>query len=184
MIIETMTPNKNAKDPWEAHNFDGIEKTARDLGKVFRHFFGDDSCSSIPAVGMHTAFLPYNYYVEENVKQDGSHGPLKHVFKIACAGYAKENIKVSRKDNVLNVVFEQPQSVTEEGQFENEDGTKTVRLIKHNGLTARSGKISWVIKNFANADVKSCAVKNGILTITIQEREPVDNSETIEISAE
>lgn len=178
---------KHANEPWGAHSFDGLEKTARDLrdlGKVFRNFFGEEVGDSLPAVGMHTAFLPYNYYVEEVIKADGTHGPLQHVFKIACAGYAKENIKVSRKDNVLNVIFEQPENITETGEFEQEDGTMLRRMVKHAGLTAKSGKISWLIKNFANADVKSCAVKNGILTITIQEREPVDNSETIEISAE
>lgn len=183
-MLNDIMNNTNRNEPWGAHSFDGIEKTARDLGKVFRHFFGEDSCASAHAVGMHTSFLPYNYYVEETVSKEGTKGPLKHIFKIACAGYAKENIKVSRKDNVLTVSFEQPQTVTEEGEIENEDGTKTIRVIKHAGLTAKSGKISWLIKNFANADVKSCAVKNGILTITIQEREPVDTSESIEISAE
>lgn len=169
-------------EPWEAHSFDGIEKeTTRELGKVFRSFFGDE-IQFRPAVGMHQSFLPYSYFVEQTVSADEQHtSPLKHVFKIACAGYAKENIKVNRKDNVLNVIFEQPDNVTETGDITNEDGSKTIRIVKHSGLTAKSGKISWFIKNLSNADVKSCAVKNGILTIIVEEREPVDNSINIEI---
>lgn len=170
------------RDPWEVHTFDDLEKTSRELGRVFRRFFGDETHPT-PAVGMHTAFLPYSYYVEQN-ETDEKPGPLKHVFKIACAGYAKENIKVNRKENVLNVEFEQPENLTETGEIENEDGSKTVRIVKHCGLTAKSGRISWFIKNFANAEVKSCAVKNGILTIIIEEKAPVDDSETIEILAE
>lgn len=182
-----LKPTKiGATDPWHKLTFDesGIF-SMNDLPKIFRKVFDVTDAeknpvqSRVPAINMHSSFLPYNYYMEETTKDGVT--TLAHIFQIACAGYAKENIKVSRKDDNLIVNFEQPENKTVDGVVEKEDGSIVKTIIGHSQLTAKTGKISWFLKNLSKSDVKSCSVKNGILTIRIEERPIVDETETIEI---
>lgn len=174
----------------------GDFKLSKELSSFMRDFFGDGTCCTTGliypnkttgsndkmflAMDMYDAFLPYCYYVETIEKPD-KETELYHVFNIACAGYAKENIKVSKKDNVLSVSFETPETKITTGESTLDDGTKIIRNVVHNALSGKSGKISWMIKGLQHSEVPECRINNGVLTLRVKMKAPVDNSETIEI---
>lgn len=174
----------------------GDFKLSKELSSFMRDFFGDGTCCTTGliypnksgfgndrtflAMDMYDSFLPYCYYVETVEKAD-KEPELYHVFNIACAGYAKENIKVSKKENVLSVSFETPETKIASGKTTLDDGTAITRNVVHNGLSGKSGKISWMIKGLQHSEVPECRINNGVLTLRVKMKEPVDNSETIEI---
>lgn len=166
----------NAQDPWAKHDFDNLFKGVGDISKVINRVFDEPN---IPAISLKNSVLPYNQYVEQ-IEKDGVTTNV-HVFQIACAGYNKENISVTAKDSVLTVTFESPETKVEDGTVENEDGSKTTTIIQHNGLTAKSGKFSWMIKRLQNSTVEKCGIKNGVLTIRVRENPVESGAVTIDI---
>lgn len=151
------------------------------IGDAISKLFGENAESR--AVEVQSPFLPYNYYIEETETENSVQ--IAHVLEIACSGVEKENISVKTKDNVLTVEVFQPKKAealqTTENDGEEKSLPKTSVQYIHKGLTNKSGKISWMMKNLQNCDIETCKVVNGILLIRIKERPEVDNTINVKV---
>ena len=117
--------------------------------------------------------LPYNW-IQEIETIDGDKVE-KNFIKIACAGYSKEEIKVSVKGNALIVKFVPADTASDE--------KKDIKInVLHQGLTRSEITMAWAIKNLKPESIKNCKVSNGILTIELTNNTPQEKAFDIEIN--
>ena len=98
---EVFGPNDNLSS-----TFRSLTKDMSSFGALAKRLF--DECE-IPAIQTDKAFLPYDYVIERQKKSDDE-TEVTHVFRIACAGFSKENIEVSKKANLLTIEFKREKS--------------------------------------------------------------------------
>ena len=164
---EVFGPNDNLSS-----TFRSLTKDMSSFGALAKRLF--EECE-IPAIQTDKAFLPYDYVIERQKKSDDE-TEVTHVFRIACAGFSKENIEVSKKANLLTIEFKNNKS-----EESNELVEGLTKSVVHNGLTSKSGKISWAHKCLGEATIEKCKIEDGILTIRIKENPPKDDSTKIQI---
>lgn len=114
-----------------------------------RHFIGfdrmlDELFRLAPNQQKSDNYPPFNV-----IKLDDS----KYVIEVAVAGFAEEELNIELKDNVLTVTGEQAKR-----------GTEIEYLYR--GISSRNFIRSFTIAN--NVEVRTAAVKNGILSIALE----------------
>lgn len=126
----------------------------------FNDFFNMDLSKGLENKG----FPPYNIYtrlIDQSSSEEIDPIFIKHtIFEIACAGYGKENLKVSfnKKTHELRVVGEMPiRDVSKNEDF---------RWV-HKGIAERNFTLSWQLQ--PNLVFEKMSFEDGILTIDFSE---------------
>lgn len=178
--MKYIKPTLNAAEPypWDIQSFDDLAKDFQSVGGLFKKFFATPSeFDPVPVMPVEKAFLPYNYTIEKTKNKATGEETTTHIFEIACAGFSKEDIKVTKKHNVLSVEFSKPtKEETEDPDME----TVFVQNL-HVGLTSKTGKLQWAHKSFVNAEIMVCKIENGVLLLKIKEKPDEASVEMIEI---
>lgn len=139
------------------------------LDDLTRSFVGFDQIRShFRAVDsqLRSSFPPTNVYREYNRGTDGSplvqnsDGPVAdgdYVFEFALSGYTPDDVEVKlEKTQGVNLL-----TVKSTGAKSKRDDVQWL----HNGIAARSFSLSYTVADFV--EVKSAAMKNGLLTIRL-----------------
>lgn len=107
--------------------------------------FGDRLWNDLPKTRPHSGFPFADVYVDNDKNQ--------LVFELALAGYKKENLDISVKDNVLKIASKKIEK--EENNFQ---------YIEHR-IAMREFERSWVLGPQINSSAQEATFENGILRI-------------------
>ena len=105
-----------------------------------------------------------------NVKKDGK--TVAKRLEYALAGFEKNEIKLSLKNDILTIEAEHKQEADEN------------ETTEYNGISYKKMTLSYSLMDNADQDKITSKFNNGLLSITIplkKEEEPVDDSKYIDI---
>lgn len=125
----------------------------------FENVFNNVDSRRIVAQELTTKMLPYNWdYITTTDPYSGEE-KSQYVITVACAGYTKEEIKVSVKGSSLVVAFEKTNEI--------EDPNVKCQSLNR-GITMSSFKMAWAVKGLTAKSIEDCKLTNGLLTIKIK----------------
>jgi HSP20 family protein len=148
--------------------FDGLLTPSRLFDEAIGTLFGNESIWNPNRWARESSLYPMNVV---RVKKDGK--SVAQRLEYALAGFTKDEIKVTLKDDTLLVEAEHKPE-------ENKD-----EEAEYNGISYKKMSCQYQLTDDADKEAVACAFKDGLLTITVpfkkEEEKPVDEAKRIDI---
>ena len=148
--------------------FDGLLTPSRLFNEAIGTLFGNESIWNPNRWARESSLYPMNVV---RVKKDGK--SVAQRLEYALAGFTKDEIKVTLKDDTLLVEAEHKPE-------ENKD-----EEAEYNGISYKKMSCQYQLTDDADKEAVACAFKDGLLTITVpfkkEEEKPVDEAKRIDI---